>query len=191
MTYVVFVIGCALLGIALAVNVRRRDRFPLLHSYKDKAYCIYGGLDNGVNYLEFSHVMMLDWDVPDPIHPEEACTIRDRNEAYHILKEFCLENPGWVFRVYETPGGVRAFLTSRCVESVAEVSDLMGWLRCDPLYVKFCERRRSFAVRVSAKLSRKGDYVARLVGIVGVGKEDPDALEVVRYHDRKIAAGKS
>lgn len=179
----------ALCGFMFLVGVinRRNGRFPLVKEYGE-GYKVYGGEDRGVRYITFAHVMMLDWDVPDEGHKTEECiTIKDRGEALTILEEFCKENRAWKFKVYETPGGVRAFCTSMCIkEGIGTMKETMDWLKCDPLYTRFCLQRREWACRVSPKVGRANDYVARYWKEVGEGSEDRDAVELVAYHDSLI-----
>ncbi len=181
-----FLVLCAFMFLVGVIN-RRNGRFPLVKKYGNN-YEVYGGEDRGVKYITFAHVMMLDWDVPDEGHKGSECiTIATKGEAISILEEFCKENKTMRFKVYETPGGVRAFLTSRCItEGMGTMKETMDWLKCDPLYTRFCLQRREWACRVSPKVGRANDYVARYMMEVGEGCEDKDAVELVAYHDSLI-----
>jgi uncharacterized protein (TIGR02996 family) len=88
--------------------------------------------------------------------------------------------------VYETPGGVRAFLTSHFEEFGPDHRRLMDDLSIDPLYRDITQEQRAWWCRVSPKVGRQGDYVARpwttVQGADGI--ESLDALLALREHDR-------
>ncbi len=181
-------VGGVLFGLAVGIINRREGRFPLVKRYGKEDYRICGGEDRGVRYITFRHVMMLDWDVPDVSHKAGECvTIKEKGEALDILRAYCMEDKKIVFRVYETPGGVRAFVTSKCFDGIEK--QLMEALKCDPLYTQFCVQRREWSCRVSPKKGRENDYVARYWVTIGEGQEDEGAVELVRYHDELITRG--
>ena len=146
---------------------------------------LYHRRDRGVKYVGFADVLMLDWDIPAEGHVSQNCvTITCREEALAVLEAFCAKYPGkFRFRVYETPGGVRAFLLSGHVPA----HHAAGWqrvLRCDPLYTEMCYLRGACWCRVSPKVGRTGDYVARPWKNVGTGPVNPSVCRLVNWHDK-------
>lgn len=180
------VVLLSVMGIVISICPRDRKYFPIIK--RGKYGLVYGGNQKGMKIISFRHVVMLDWDVPNEGHVMEGCvTIRRKEEAIVILQQYCMEDKKMLFRVYETPGGVRAFLVSRMSESVRLDEPLMRRLSCDPLYTRLCASRGEWACRVSPKVGRKGDYVARYWTTIGDGKEDEGAMELVKYHDELIS----
>lgn len=175
-------LALCVLGMLVGILNRKEEKYSKVLEYF-KGYSVEGGEDKGVKYIRFQHVMMLDWDIPDAVHPEEAVSIQTREEVLTLLTEYCMEEKNTLFRVYRTPGGVRGFLISSVVEGPKAQKEVMERLKCDPLYVKFCVLRNTFACRVSPKIGRANDYVARPWTTIGYGKECPLVMETVRYHD--------
>lgn len=138
----------------------------------------------GVTYKRFDVIAALDWDWPNVAHKAAECvTIDTIEDVYRLLAPWLLAHPDQAIRIYETPGGVRGVLTGKR-QTVDEFLCLgVDALNADPLYLKLCNQRKVFGVRVSPKLNRTGDFIARYVCTLG-GAEDPEIVEVVeRFHD--------
>ena len=116
-----------------------------------------------VEYIAFPRLLMGDWDVPDDFHFHEgSVTVPSREYVLGILHRDVRERPDHAWRAYETPGGVRAFLTSHFEEFSADRHHgMMADLSIDPLYREITAEQRAWWCRVSPKVGRPGDYVAR------------------------------
>ncbi len=141
-----------------------------------------------VEYVAFPRLLMGDWDCPDDYHFHEgSVTVPDRPYVLGILRRDVRERPGHVWQVYETPGGVRAFLTSHFEGfSAGHHPRLMADLSIDPVYREITAQQGAWWCRVSPKVGRPGDYVARPWATVrgADGVESLDALLALREHDR-------
>ena len=136
---------------------------------------------------------MLDWDLPGPGHYSAAAiTISTRYEPVEMLQNLCNQSDAWLFRVYKTPGGVRAFCMSHTWDladpkEAAVARMLMEGLKCDPCYTHFTFRRlNGWNSRVSPKVVRKNDYVARHVLDMGKGQATSKNVANVAIHDKLI-----
>jgi uncharacterized protein (TIGR02996 family) len=140
-----------------------------------------------VEYLAFPRLLMGDWDTPDDFHfHESSVTVPSREYVLGILRRDVAERPDHAWRAYETPGGVRAFLTSEFEEFSPRHARLMADLFIDPLYRQITEEQRAWWCRVSPKVGRPGDFVARPWTTVrgADAVESLDALLALREHDR-------
>jgi hypothetical protein len=146
--------------------------------------------ERGMTFLNHRSVLMVDWDLPSPDHPEQCATIKTRQEAVERLEAWFRDNPVDSWDVYDTPGGVRAFLLSRWVpagsEEMRRVHKALGG---DPVYSQRCGERGYYGVRVSPKPGRKGDYVARRVRTVWGTQPSPapsGMFDFLVRHDREV-----
>ncbi len=134
--------------------------------------------------VAWRELWMGDWDlVDDPIHAPKSCTVTHRNQVIDWLKQWCLSHPADHFVVYETPGGVRAFLVSRPLPVGTESSQMHLHLHVDPLYRNYTREKAGYACRVSPKQGRAGDYVARRWCEIGSGSWHPSCRWWVDTHD--------
>jgi hypothetical protein len=141
---------------------------------------IYGEGAEQVQDLEvvgFRHIACLDWDWPNEGHKAKACvTIETFDDVLNVLHK---QDDTW--RVYITPGGVRAWCVSRAYHP-----SVMPKLGADPLYIDMCKRAESYWARVAPKIERSYDWVAEYVTTVGKDVK-PEFLDpVVYYHDKVI-----
>jgi hypothetical protein len=130
-------------------------------------YSVYW--QDGVQYMSMNEILMLDWDFPDAGHPKKCLTgVENIGDVWLLLHEWCKSFPYFGFALYETPGGARAFCTNQFFSPTAEFTQhVMKKLKCDPVYAGMCSKKNAFCVRVSPKLTRKNDFIARYVGQVG------------------------
>lgn len=142
----------------------------------------------GIRILDFNNLLMGDWDLQDdPIHNPLACTINTREDAYKKVAEFCKSHPDYLFLIYDTPGGVRAFCVSHTfIPGSYEFWSCQSALGVDPMYQELCYKSKATSVRVSPKPKRANDYVAVKKFKVGNGKALPQLVEQVIYHDQLI-----
>ena len=146
----------------------------------------------GREYSQFDTIPMQDWDYPDAIHHSNSITINNLGDVYPLLDEHARRNnESW--RLYSTPGGVRAFNLSTQASPSTLVNDqpfssyLQAQLNSDPLYANFSLEKNTWASRLSQKPKRSLDYVAYPLGIVGQGPLNPTNLDIIRrFHDVPI-----
>jgi hypothetical protein len=66
----------------------------------------------------------------------------------------------------------------------------MRELKCDQLYVDHCIKRKRFAVRISPKPNRMGDYVASYWKTFGRGNPLLEHLETLKLKESYIRGNK-
>jgi hypothetical protein len=137
---------------------------------------------------------MLDWDVPNEGHlTKDAITLNSRYEAVNLLQKLCQQNASWRWRVYKTPGGVRAFCMSHQWDinkptEAAVARMLMEHLKCDPCYTHFTfTKNEGWAARVSKKPARQGDYIAQYLFDIGEGEALSTNTTNIVIHDALVA----
>jgi|TARA_R110002020_G_scaffold167214_2_gene355434 hypothetical protein len=148
----------------------------------------------GTGYFgQFKKTPMIDMDVAGPSHYAYNVGHKTKKDALRALSDFTKSRAGKksLFKVYETPGGLRLFDLSRRTSPRGYYqtgnSPSMA-LGDDISYVNYNLKRGGFASRLSPKPGRVDDYVAKPLGYAGRGKAHPlNRLEVKRYHDRLIA----
>jgi hypothetical protein len=143
--------------------------------------------DRGVHYFSYQDMLMIDWDVDDGTHfdAKKQCLVDSIGEAWEILDRFCNKHPEYKFVMYQTPGGARAFCVSHRIRAGSkEARRILKKLKCDKIYAKLTNTREDFACRLTPKVNRKDDYVAKFIGIVGVGDVDETLMCRIQYHDR-------
>lgn len=143
--------------------------------------------ESGISYKSFDRIAMLDWDWPNESHKLDRCvTIQSFEQVVEYLEPWLAKHSDQAVRLYETPGGVRGFFISK-KQNVMEFLALgIDDLNSDPLYITLCTRRNAFGVRISPKLNRKADFVARYVCTLG-HQQCPEVLDVIaKFHDRYL-----
>lgn len=144
----------------------------------------------GVEYIRFDRLLMCDWDMPHPSHPctpKGSCvTIPHQQYVVGILNRDVCRHKDHVWQLYRTPAGCRAFLVSQHRAMAHGALALMENLSCDPIYRQLAAKQDAWWCRVSPKVGRRDDYVARYwMTVRGVrGREDDDALRQLDIHDR-------
>lgn len=133
-----------------------------------------------IEVVSFTDVMMLDWDL-------KWDHIQEKQDAIDRLSAMVEQHPELTFYVYETPGGMRAFLVSHRVHVNSGLLGLMQALGCDGAYVKFTSERKVWNCRIGKKPGREGDYIARFVGRIGDAPVNEYIYELLEQHDELIA----
>ena len=130
---------------------------------------------------------MQDWDWPDDHHiAKQAITIKNLGDVYDSMKKFTSDNPEELWKVYVTPGGVRAFDMANRRPTV-QALDLANKLGSDPLYAQLSDSSRRWYSRISPKAGREGDFVAVPIGTMGQGTPLAANMDYVRrFHDVPI-----
>jgi hypothetical protein len=143
----------------------------------------------GTGYFgQFRKTPMIDIDVAGPHHYAYNIGFPTKKDALRNLADFTKSKAGKdsLFKVYETPGGIRLFdLSKRATpRSYYQTGQSPSKALGDDIgYVNYNLRRGGFASRLSPKPGREGDYVARFRGYAGKGKAHPlNRAEVNKYH---------
>lgn len=170
---------------------------PMATVYKSPTSAVTRKYDKGMEFNLFGNVPMQDWDFPDGLHPEVAVTINDLGDVLPRLEEHANRHKD-KWRLYTTPGGVRAFNLSKQVKPTDIIQDTPAAefyrqsLNSDPYYAKYTsENPHGWASRISGKPKRLNDFVAYHLADVGPGVIHPENLDIVtRYHDIPILENK-
>jgi|LakMenEpi03Aug12_release.lakeMendotaPanAssembly.Ray.scaffolds.fasta_scaffold1156421_1 hypothetical protein len=141
-------------------------------------------IEKGVRFMNMKHLLMCDWDVAHNGVVDDHHTVASIQEVDEIMKRWVAAHPDQFWVGYKTPsGGAHAFLISKKVDVVGEDIAILDLLKVDKLYQYFCEKRKSFAVRISPKPNRFGDYIASYWKTWGTGQPIEELEEVLRKHD--------
>lgn len=161
-------------------------------------------VSGNIHVVGMEKVPMGDWDWKDPYshNTDGGATIESLGDVHERLSRYTQDNPDSSWRVYLTPGGVRAWEMSRNQTPVkmfaptkyGELQD--DTLRIDPFYQKLTSRKKyspahlnktvpaAFYSRVSGKPLRENDFVAFPLGHIGDAPINPYNERLVgTYHD--------
>lgn len=120
-----------------------------------------------VEFTTFAKTPMMDWDFPDPSHPDASVTVRNLGDVEEVIREYQRDVPESNIRLYQTPGGYRAFEFGQEVP-VTQFQEAYRQMNVDPLYARFNMHgsrvgevfdKPGFRARVSHKPGRT-DWVA-------------------------------
>lgn len=153
-------------------------------------------------FIGFKDTPMMDWDVAGPYHADRNATIRHLGDVEDNIQNYLTQNPEATLRLYQTPGGYRAFdLTTR--QSPIQYNQSFELLNVDPDYRMISQQRPNklryegpialndterFNVRINPKVGRI-DWVAQPIAELRGSKAmvDPTNIRRVReYHDMPI-----
>jgi hypothetical protein len=160
------------------------------HCHPQPINCGYYQYEYGL----FKHIVCADWDWPDKAHlSEKAITIKTATDALNILRHI-----GGTWRLYVTPGGMRAFLVSQpvTVRDMIENKAFFQYeeLSADPLYWAFTlSSHEKWGFRLVPKEIRKDyDWVAEFIEVVGdPANADAELTRLVEtYHDQQIVVNR-
>jgi hypothetical protein len=172
------------------------------HSYFDCSTWVEPGVffqaepksvSGGDEYFQYevygtTTLLCADWDWPDIGHRSNCMTIDNISQVRSILM-----GVGGTWRMYATPGGVRAFLISErvAIKDLQEGKAFFKFedLNADPLYWRFCQSCKQYRFRVVPKATRKDyDWVAEFLEVVGNPTDaDPELTRLVEtYHDQQV-----
>lgn len=160
---------------------------------------VYHKYQKGIEWMGMNRVPMQDWDFPDPAHPAPSVTIKNLGDAYEAMKDHVGRNPDSRWRMYLTPGGVRAWNLTENISPASYVPAggddafmpyskyLQEELGSDPLYEWYSRSSDIWSSRLSAKPNRLNDFVAYRLNDMGTGIPNPANVDLVtRYHDIPI-----
>ncbi len=159
-----------------------------------------GGMGGDVEYISFDNVPMADWDIPSDFHAASNVTVRHLGDVEELVREHLKANPKSSLRLYQTPGGFRAWdLSQRMTPS--EYAPQSEAMKVDGDYIRLAQQKTpseaegltfggpGFASRISAKPGRAQDWVAQPLTTLR-GKDsipDPTSERLVNaYHDQPI-----
>jgi hypothetical protein len=148
--------------------------------------------DNQIQVAILNQVWTGEWDLSDDsIHNPLACTIKTREEAYRNVLHFCEQNPEYLFLVFDTPGGVRAFCVSHSFNpSDWESFRLHSVLNCDPFFQELTWKGKAYTARVTPKQKRVEatghDYISRKKYVIGTGIADTSLTKEVEDYYKVV-----
>jgi len=153
-------------------------------------------------FIGFKDTPMMDWDVAGPYHADRNATIRHLGDVEENIQNYLKQNPESTLRLYQSPGGYRAFdLTTR--QSPVQYNQSFELLNVDPDYQMISQQRpdklkyegpialndtERFNVRINPKIGRV-DWVAQPIAELRGAKAiiDPTSIRrVMEYHDNPI-----
>jgi hypothetical protein len=109
--------------------------------------------------------------------------------ARQRIDRFIAENPGWNFRIYQTPAGLRVMATHQTFSADdPAVARCFAALQADPIYALMCLRQQCFRARVSAKPWRIGmdSHLKPRPGVWPVSPEHlPARTAWIAHYDEK------
>lgn len=175
-------------------NNKRQPKYSKTLSFRGVSTPHWGGFrfERGMMMMDMYSMLMVDWDpVEEGVETDHHYTVHCKQEVFDILAARVKACPDELWRVYETPsGGIHAFLLSHSItteEGYGIVTEMKG----DLLYRDYCRRRGMWAVRVTPKVGRQGDYVARFLCHYGSGQPLPLNVKAIRIHDSHLLGEKA
>jgi len=151
-------------------------------------------------YVKFADTPMMDWDVPDPSHVSSSVSVRHLGDVEELARQYVAEQPESLLRVYQTPGGYRAWdLGVR--GTPAQMAGQLERAKVDPNYVLLAQRgteaveagipvgQPGYSSRINAKPGRT-DWVAQPILTLEGAAALPEPVSMRRvntYHDAPIA----
>lgn len=151
-------------------------------------------------YVKFTDTPMMDWDVPDPSHVSSSVSVRHLGDVEELARQYVAEQPESLLRIYQTPGGYRAWeLGVRGTPT--QMAGQLERAKVDPNYVLLAQRGNEAAVsgipigqpgyssRINAKPGRT-DWVAQPILTLEGAAALPEPVSMRRvkaYHDAPIA----
>jgi hypothetical protein len=141
-------------------------REELLEEVKDPYGALTAAITRnamGARILNTARAMFVDLDLgPMGLLDRIKAMVKlgpDTPEAAALLRvtTWLAAHPGWGFRVYRTPAGLRLLATHAPQDPTsAETRRVLQDLRCDPLFVRLCQVQESFRARLDPKPFRVG-----------------------------------
>jgi len=153
-------------------------------------------------FIGFKQIPMMDWDVAGPYHAERNATIRHLGDVEDRIQNYLTQNPETTLRLYQTPGGYRAYdmtstATPRQYNSAFDLLDVDPDYRMisqqtpavlkyeGPIAVNDTER---FNVRINPKVGRVdwvAQPIAQIQGQQAITNVNSRRL-IETYHDNVI-----
>ena len=131
-----------------------------------------------VEFMSLKNVPMNDWDTPDPrFHPDSSVTVRHLGDVEENIRDYQKLFPESLMRLYQTPGGYRAFELGMQSDPLSYAADAKR-MNVDPNYWKINRIEMqannlvndpvAFRSRISHKPGRV-DWVAQPIATFGSG----------------------
>tara|TARA_Y100000401_G_scaffold115271_1_gene118669 strand:- start:1166 stop:2050 length:885 start_codon:yes stop_codon:yes gene_type:complete len=151
-----------------------------------------------VEFMQLRNTPMMDWDTPDPIHPDSSVTVQNLGDVEEIVRDYISKNPESMMRLYQTPGGYRAWELG--IEANAnQHAPALTQMLVDPNYVNYNQftdqildnravQNAGFNSRISHKPGRI-DWVAQPIAEIRGSEAMPSSrsTELVKLmHDDPI-----
>lgn len=152
-----------------------------------------------VEFIGFDDTPMMDWDTPSDYHRAQNVTVRHLGDVEELARQYVQENPESVLKLYQTPGGFRAWELGQRVDPISFQPNFEA-LKVDGDYAVLAASRPSievdgipvagpaYSARISAKPGRT-DWVAQPIATLrgSAAMADPTSLRRVEaYHDGPI-----
>ena len=151
-----------------------------------------------VEFMQLKNTPMMDWDTPDPIHPDASVTVQNLGDVEEIVRDYISKNPESMMRLYQTPGGYRAWELG-LEANATEYAPALTQMLVDPNYVKYNQytnqvldngaiQNAGFNSRISHKPGRV-DWVAQPIAEIRGSAAMPSqrSMELVQVmHDDPI-----
>jgi len=153
-----------------------------------------------IEYVGFNDIPMTDWDVPDDFHSASNVTVRHLGDVEELVRQHLQDNPQSSLRLYQTPGGFRAWDLSQRLNPIAYAPQSEA-MKVDGDYVRLAQGKPAlehdgltyggpaFSSRISAKPGRAVDWVAQPI-LTLYGNDaipDPSSLRAIEaFHDGPI-----
>lgn len=153
------------------------------------------GQGHDVEFMSLKNVPMNDWDTPDPRHPDSSVTVRHLGDVEENIRNYQKLFPESKMRLYQTPGGYRAFELGMTSDPLSYAADAKK-MNVDPNYWNINRLKMeagnltpdpvAFRSRISHKPGRI-DWVAQPIATFGGGMVIPHSQKLVRImHDEPI-----
>ena len=144
-----------------------------------------------VEFINLTNTPMMDWDIAGPSHPYIESHVKSLGELEDRLQSYVQQYPDSNLRIYQTPGGFRAFELGETM-TPGQFQNRAELLEVDPDYVRSTMSpfdktlKPGFPSRISHK-PREGDFVAQPIAQFGSASLDPRSKRLVSVlHDRPI-----
>lgn len=86
-----------------------------------------------VEFINLTDIPMMDWDIPGPSHQGPSVTVRNLGDVEELIRDHLARNPESALRLYQTPGGFRAWEIARRMNPLEFKGDAKA-LKVDPMY---------------------------------------------------------
>ncbi len=152
-----------------------------------------------VEFVKFADTPMMDWDTPSDYHRATNVTVRHLGDVEELARQYVASNPESMLRIYQTPGGYRAWELGQRVDPEG-FQPSFEQLKVDGDYARLAAtagpgelegialNAPGFSSRISHKPGRV-DWVAQPILTLTGAEAMPDPISlrrVERYHDAPI-----
>jgi hypothetical protein len=125
-------------------------------------------------------------------HHLPCITFANKVEVITHIEEFCNNHPQYLFKVYESKGGIRVFCISHSLDAKSNEAEILhNALKGDPLFWSQCVKQEGYGARISRKKCHgKHDYISRYLFTIGTGNSDPKLNNLTKWYEVLVMIGK-